>query len=57
MGYRNYYRDMKTFCVKRGIEGVRISPHTFRHYFAIQFLRNGGDIYVLSRILGHYSVR
>jgi integrase/recombinase XerD len=33
-----------------------ISPHALRHTFATRFLQGGGDIYVLSKILGHSSV-
>jgi len=35
---------------------VRISPHTCRHTFAQQQLKNGLDLYSLSRLLGHESV-
>ena len=35
---------------------VRVSPHTARHTFAHQELKNGLDLYSLSRLLGHESV-
>jgi len=39
------------------IKGVRCSPHTLRHTFAVQYLLSGGDLYKLSRLMGHTSVK
>lgn len=35
---------------------IRCSPHTCRHYFAQCQLKNGIDVYSLSRIMGHSSI-
>jgi site-specific recombinase XerD len=40
-----------------GITGVRCSPHTFRHTFAITFLRSGGNVLELKAILGHEDLK
>ena len=37
-------------------EEIRCSPHTCRHYYAQKQLRNGCDMYTVSRLLGHKTV-
>ena len=54
---RNLERDIWKLGENVGITGVRFSPHTLRHTMAVSYLRKGGDIYSLSRILGHTSVK
>lgn len=50
------YREVINRAVQRS--GVsHFSPHDLRHTFATRYLQAGGDIYKLSKILGHASVK
>ena len=40
-----------------GISGIRVSPHTCRHFFAQQQIKMGTDLYTISRLLGHENIQ
>ena len=50
----NFEKNFRMYCSRIGLKDV--TPHTLRNNFAKRFLMAGGDIYTLSRILGHSSV-
>lgn len=51
---RNYETNLKNYGKRAELPDIH--PHMFRNNFAKRFLMSGGDIYTLSRILGHSSV-
>lgn len=52
--YRGFAARFRVLTAKAGVAS---RCHDLRHKFAIDWLRNGGDIYELSRVLGHSSVK
>jgi integrase/recombinase XerD len=51
---RSWVRRLAEGAAAAGIP--HLSPHDLRHTFATRFIARGGDIYVLSKVLGHSSV-
>jgi integrase/recombinase XerD len=55
-GSKGFQMRLKRYGTAAGITRARVSPHTFRHTFALWFVRNGGSPFHLQKILGHTSL-
>lgn len=51
----NFEKNLKKYCIRARI-AESITCHQIRNNFARCFLLSGGDIFILSKILGHSSV-
>lgn len=54
MTNRTFAYAIQSICKRAGVK--YIGPHGLRHTFSANYLMNGGDIFTLSRFLGHKSV-
>jgi integrase/recombinase XerD len=57
LSYHNILRDFKNLAKELGIEGVRVSFHTLRHGFALNYIRNGGSPFHLKKAMGHSDLK
>ena len=56
LGRRNVLRDVKLLCKKLGFSPPCRTLHSFRHTFAVNYLRRGGSVFHLQKVLGHSTL-
>lgn len=47
---------LQKYAIKYGIDPKYMHPHSFRHLFAIEFLKRNNNLSLLADLLGHSSV-
>tara|TARA_R110000868_G_scaffold128879_6_gene337323 strand:- start:494 stop:1360 length:867 start_codon:yes stop_codon:yes gene_type:complete len=57
VGIKSQFRDLMSRAIKKTIVKNRFKFHDLRHWYAVDYLRRGGNIYDLQQHLGHSSIK
>lgn len=48
---------LRRIAQRAGVRDKKLGTHTYRHTFGVRYIKSGGDIMTLKKILGHTTIR